>query len=99
MSLMTILPREINAKRVSTKRPGLLWRFLNRNRAWCLPVDRIAFDRRTDEQRRRGDELLEKQSRFRVFQKLRRKGVVDSNGFVRAEKYSNNVVPFARRAS
>lgn len=94
--MSTLIPFPV--MRISTKQRGWLWRFWNRNRAWCVPVDRIAFDRRTDEQRRRGDELLEKQSRFRVLQKLRQKGVVDHDGFVKSERYSNNVVPFTRRA-
>ena len=85
--------------RFSTKQPSRWWRFWNRNRAWCVPVDGIHWDRRTDEQRRRGDSVLEKQSDWRVLQALKRKGIVDADGYVRPQLLTeSNVLPFKRQA-
>jgi hypothetical protein len=82
----------------STRRPSWLWRFLNRNRAWCVTPD-PPRDLRTRELQRRGDNVLEAQSFWRVRKAWFERGVVDASGFVKAALLTptGNVVPLRPR--
>lgn len=66
----------------STRRPSWLWRFLNRNRAWCVTPD-PPRDPRTLELRRRGENVLEAQMRLRVLAKWKQRHIADADGHVK----------------
>lgn len=84
----------------STRRPSRLWRFWNRNRAWCV-TPAPARDPRTLELRRRGEEVLEAQMRQRVVAKWRQRHLVDQDGLVKRSLLTPitgaNVVPLRPR--
>lgn len=76
-----------------TRQRGRIWRWWNRKRAWCVTTSPLAWDRRTAEQRRRGDEVLERQSRWRVLRTLQRKGRIGPDGCVPASKFLPAAAP------
>jgi hypothetical protein len=93
----------------ATRQRGRVWRWVHRKTAFCLPVGRLTWDRRTPEDRRRGDELVAQQfswrSTARMLSKFGARGHFDDRGRVREDQFlpaaevPTNVVPFGSRVA
>jgi hypothetical protein len=93
----------------STRQRGRFWRWLHRKSAFCLPIARFEWDRRTPEERRRGDDLLalqfSKRATLRMLAKFGPRGHFDDRGCVRENQFRapdtapTNVLSFGSRAA
>ncbi len=93
----------------STVQRGRIWAWVHRKSAHCLPLNRFSWDRRTAEERRRGDDLVALQFSFRSTARMLRRfgasghfddrGRVRENQFIQISRPTANVIPIGSRTA